>query len=188
MTVKIAWKKKRQFVQRMLQEQQNECEAMGLRNLIKKLLSDQKLRNASSPKALRHIDVTWHSNIPDGNGWLLSNKTSEDFLIWQDYHRWIIDVIWRTKALTRKILYTLIWVREFQQGLLVENELEDPFPLNDPLRKIKYSQVLLRSLLDGLYNDWIANAPVTGNPHPPHPGETWGIRQLKGKKEEKVPP
>ena len=31
-------------------------------------------------------------------------------------------------------------------------------------------------------------APVTGNPHPnPHPGKTWGIRQLKGKKEEKAP-
>ena len=32
------------------------------------------------------------------------------------------------------------------------------------------------------------NALVTGNPHPPHPGETWGIRQLKGKKEENAPP
>ena len=31
----------------------------------------------------------------------------------------------------------------------------------------------------------VNNAPVNGNSHP---GETWGIRQLKGKKEEKAPP
>ena len=32
-------------------------------------------------------------------------------------------------------------------------------------------------------------ALVTGNPHPsPNPGETWGIRQLNEKKEEKAPP
>ena len=30
-----------------------------------------------------------------------------------------------------------------------------------------------------------SNALVTGNPHP---GETWGIRQLNEKKEEKAPP
>ena len=30
--------------------------------------------------------------------------------------------------------------------------------------------------------------PLLMETPPPHPGETWGIRQLKGKKEEKAPP
>ena len=40
-----------------------------------------------------------------------------------------------------------------------------------------------------LCDEQLDYAPVNGNPHPPpHPGEIWGIRQLKGKKEEKAPP
>ena len=42
--------------------------------------------------------------------------------------------------------------------------------------------------IEGLVNSLspsFFNAPVTGNPHP---GETWGITQLKEKKEEKAPP
>ena len=34
----------------------------------------------------------------------------------------------------------------------------------------------------GVASTYINNALVTGNPHPPHPGEKWGIRQLNEKK------
>ena len=48
---------------------------------------------------------------------------------------------------------------------------------------------VLTSKLRSPWGVFHSNAPVTGNPHPPpHPEETWGISQLKGKKEEKAPP
>ena len=67
----------------------------------------------------------------------------------------------------------LFYVLPFQKGFLVNWDVE-------------------KQIWDYMFGKEVMKVTVMHlsmeTPTPPHPGETWGIRQLKGKKEEKAPP
>ena len=86
------------------------------------------------------------------------------------FDSWISDSSFRFR-----ILVSGFWV----SGLSIYYKIGQ-----DPAVALRGKVVWITGASSGI-REYLAYAPVTGNPHL---GETGGIRQLKGKKEEKAPP